>query len=225
MVMNWLPYADGRISILIYYQVPEDVEMWNKENIYIGSKSPVKVITAYYDQFRKDFTAFLKCRSEEVVAGGGMVLTILGRKSENAVTKECCYIWELLALSLKELVSEGAIEEEKLHSFNIPQYTPSPAEVKKEVEEEGSFTVSRLVASEVRWAACGGGDFAEADSGDDGYNVAKCMRSVAEPLLVEHFGESIIEQLFGKYERILRDRMAKEETKFVNVTISVIRRE
>lgn len=199
--------------------------MWNKENIYIGSKSPVKAITAYYNQFRKDFSAFLKCRSEEVVAGGGMVLTILGRKSENAASKECSYIWELLALSLKELVSEGEIEEEKLHLFNIPQYTPSPAEVEKEVEEEGSFSVSCLVASEVRWAACGGGSFTEADSSDDGYNVAKCMRSVAEPLLVEHFGETIIEKLFEKYEKILTDRMTKEETKFINVTISVKRKE
>ena len=200
-------------------KVPEGVEEWNKEEIYIGSKSMAPAINAYYNQFRVDFDTFLKCRSEEVVGGGAMVLTILGRKSENAASKECCYIWELLALSLKEMVSEGAIEEEKLHSFNIPQYTPSPAEVKRSVEEEGSFAISRLEATEIRWADCGSGE-----SGYESYDVAKCMRSVAEPLLVEHFGESIIDELFVKYQRILTDRMSKEETKFVNVTVSLIRR-
>lgn len=202
-------------------QVPEGLKIWNKEDIYIGSRSPAPVINAYYDQFRTDFRTFLKCRSEEVVGGGGMVLTILGRKSENAASKECCYIWELLALSLKELVSEGVIEEEKLRLFNIPQYTPSPAEVRRSVEEEGSFTISSLEASEIRWADCGAG---VSSGADDGYNVAKCMRAVAEPMLAVHFGESIVEQLFDKYQRILSDRMSKEETKFVNVTVSVIRR-
>ncbi|KAG6383787.1 hypothetical protein SASPL_144870 [Salvia splendens] len=72
------------------------------------------------------------------------------------------------------MVSEGAIEEEKLHSFNIPQYTLSLAEVRRSVEEEGSFAISRLESSEIRWAECGGGS----------YDVAKCMRSVAEPLLL-----------------------------------------
>ncbi|KAL1567915.1 salicylate carboxymethyltransferase-like isoform X2 [Salvia divinorum] len=114
------------------------------------------------------------------------------------------------------MVSEGAIEEEKLHSFNIPQYMPSPAEVRRSVEEEGSFAITRLEVSEIRWADCG--------SSGGGEDVAKCMRSVAEPMLVEHFGESIIDELFGKYQRILTDRMSKEETKFINVTVSLIRR-
>ncbi|XP_047966810.1 salicylate carboxymethyltransferase-like [Salvia hispanica] len=216
---NSLHFVHSSYSLMWLSKVPEGVEEWNKEEIYIGSKSMAPAINAYYNQFRVDFDTFLKCRSEEVVGGGAMVLTILGRKSENAASKECCYIWELLALSLKEMVSEGAIEEEKLHSFNIPQYTPSPAEVKRSVEEEGSFAISRLEATEIRWADCGSGE-----SGYESYDVAKCMRSVAEPLLVEHFGESIIDELFVKYQRILTDRMSKEETKFVNVTVSLIRR-
>nr|QCF60516.1 perillic acid O-methyltransferase [Salvia dorisiana] len=214
-VANSLHFVHSSYSLMWLSKVPEGVEKWNKEEIYIGSGSPAPVINAYYSQFRLDFDTFLKCRSEEVVGGGAMVLTILGRKSENAASKECCYIWELLALSLKEMVSEGAIEEEKVHSFNIPEYTPSPAEVRRSVEEEGSFAITRLEASEIRWAECGGGG---------SYDVAKCMRSVAEPLLVEHFGGSIIDELFEKYKRILTDRMSKEEMKFINVTVSLIRR-
>ncbi|KAI3450980.1 hypothetical protein Pfo_007645, partial [Paulownia fortunei] len=223
---NSLHFVHSSYSLMWLSKVPEGVEM-NKENIYMASTSPQNVIKAYYEQFQIDFSTFLKCRSEEVVPGGKMVLTILGRKSDDASSKEGCYIWELLAVALQEMVSEGLIEEEKLHTFHIPQYTPSPKEVATEVEKDGSFAINRLEASEITWAACGNGfcspDSAKAD--DDGYNVAKCMRSVAEPLLVEHFGELVIDQLFYKYEKILSDRMSKEDTKFINVTVSMTRRE
>lgn len=78
----------------------------NKENIYMASTSPPSVIQAYYEQFQKDFSTFLKCRSEELVSGGRMVLTILGRKNDDPTSKECCYIWDLLAMALKQMVSE-----------------------------------------------------------------------------------------------------------------------
>ncbi|KAK4434005.1 Salicylate carboxymethyltransferase [Sesamum alatum] len=217
-----LHFVHSSYSLMWLSKVPERVEM-NKGNIYIASTSPANVINAYYEQFQRDFSTFLRCRSEEVVCGGKMVLTLLGRKSESASSKECCYIWELLALSLKEMVSQGVIEEEKLDSFNIPQYTPSLSEVKTEVEKEGSFTINCLEASEIAWAACGGSGFYSPE-GDDGYDVAKCMRSVAEPLLVEHFGELVIDQLFENYRNILSDRMSKEDTKFINVTVSMTRK-
>ncbi|KAL0432096.1 UNVERIFIED_CONTAM: Salicylate carboxymethyltransferase [Sesamum radiatum] len=222
-----LHFVHSSYSLMWLSKVPERLEM-NKANIYIASTSPASVINAYYKQFQRDFSTFLRCRSEEVVGGGKMVLTLLGRKSESASSKECCYIWELLALSLKEMVSQGVIEEEKLESFNIPQYTPSLSDVKTEVEKEGSFSINNLEASEITWASCGDSGIYSpeySEKGDDGYNVAKCMRSVAEPLLVEHFGELVIDQLFEIYRNILSDRMSKEDTKFINVTVSMTRRE
>lgn len=87
------------------FQVPEGVEC-NKGNIYIASTSPPGVIDAYYKQFQKDFSVFLKCRAEELVSGGRMVLTILGRRSEDPSSSECCCIWELLAMALNDMVSE-----------------------------------------------------------------------------------------------------------------------
>ncbi|KAL6993532.1 nicotinamide N-methyltransferase [Sarracenia purpurea var. burkii] len=41
-----------------------------------------------------------------MVAGGRMVLTILGRESDDPSSRECCYIWKLLALALNEMVSQ-----------------------------------------------------------------------------------------------------------------------
>ncbi|KAE8010526.1 hypothetical protein FH972_006893 [Carpinus fangiana] len=205
-------------------QVPEALES-NKGNIYMASSSPPGVLRAYYEQFQRDFSMFLSCRAEELVTGGRMVLTFLGRSSEDPSSKECCYIWELLALALNDMVSEGLVEEEKMDSFNIPQYTPSPSEVKSEVVKEGSFSIDHLEVSEVNWNAYDSGFNSSDAVSDGGYNVAKCMRAVAEPLLISHFGDAIIEEVFRRYKEILSDRLSKEKTRFINVTVSLIKRE
>lgn len=204
-------------------QVPDGLES-NKGNIFMASTSPPCVLTAYYEQFQRDFSLFLKCRSEELVAEGRMVLTFLGRKSQDPSSKECCYIWELLSTALNYMVSEGLLEEEKVNCFNVPQYTPSPAEIKSEVIKEGSFTIDHLEVSEVNWNAYQDDfKFNEAADAfnDGGYNVANCMRAVAEPLLVSQFGEEIIDEIFKRYREIVSDRMTKEKTKFINVTVSL----
>lgn len=82
-------------------QVPHGLET-NKRNIYIASTSPPGIVKAYYQQFQNDFSKFLIHRAEELVPEGRMVLTLLGRRSEDAVS----YIWELLAMALSEMVSE-----------------------------------------------------------------------------------------------------------------------
>ncbi|MBA0620148.1 hypothetical protein Godav_005914 [Gossypium davidsonii] len=118
---------------------------------------------------------------------------------------------------------QGLIEEEKLNSFNIPMYTPSPAEVKYEVVKEGSFNIDRLEVTEVNWNAyLDETDLSDAFK-DGGYNVAKCMRAVAEPLLASYFGEEILDEVFRRYTQIISDRLSKEKNEFVNVTVSLIK--
>ncbi|KAH7566368.1 hypothetical protein JRO89_XS08G0145900 [Xanthoceras sorbifolium] len=218
-----LHFVHSSYSLQWLSQVPEGLES-NRGNIYMASTSPESVLKAYYQQFEKDFSLFLKCRSEELVTGGRMVLTFLGRKSEDPSSKECCYIWELMAMALNDM---GLIEEEKMDSFNIPQYTPSPFEIKSQVLKEGSFAVDRLEVSHVNWNAYnnngfnGVADHAILKDSGGGYNVAQCMRAVAEPLLVSHFGEAIIDEVFDRYREIITDRMSKENTEFVNVTVSL----
>ncbi|KAL6345271.1 hypothetical protein AAG906_015754 [Vitis piasezkii] len=197
-----LHFVHSSYSLQWLSQVPRGLES-NKGNIYMASSSPPSVLKAYYEQFQSDFSMFLRCRSEELLGGGTM---------------------ELLAVALNDMVSEGLIDEEKMDSFNIPQYTPSPAEVKCEVEKEGSFTINRLEVSEVNWNAYHG-EFCPSDAHKDGgYNVAKLMRAVAEPLLVSHFGDGIIEEVFSRYKKIVADRMTREKTEFVNVTVSMTKR-
>ncbi|WJZ86058.1 hypothetical protein VitviT2T_005557 [Vitis vinifera] len=99
-----LHFVHSSYSLQWLSQVPRGLE--NKGNIYMASSSPPSVLKAYYEQFQSDFSMFLRCRSEELLGGGTMVLTFLGRRSEDPSSKECCYIWELLAVALNDMVSE-----------------------------------------------------------------------------------------------------------------------
>ncbi|ONI32609.1 hypothetical protein PRUPE_1G375800 [Prunus persica] len=51
----------------------------NRGKIYISKTSPQCVLDAYSLQFHEDFSSFLKSRAEEVVGGGRMVLSLIGR--------------------------------------------------------------------------------------------------------------------------------------------------
>ena len=69
---------------------------------------------AYYEQYQRDFSLFLKCRAEELVEGGRMVLTFLGRRSDDPSSKDGCYIWELLATALSDMVLQVYIPNNSL---------------------------------------------------------------------------------------------------------------
>ncbi|MFS7983526.1 putative salicylate carboxymethyltransferase [Helianthus anomalus] len=108
--------------------------------------------------------------------------------------------------------------------FNIPQYTPSHKEVSNEVNKEGSFVIDCLEVSEVNWDACTNQNLNLSKDDTQGVNMSKCMRAVAEPLLLSHFGESIIEEVFARYTNVIKNRMSKEDAKLVNVTVSMTRK-
>jgi len=82
----------------------------NKGCVYICDKSPEVVSQAYYKQFQEDFSLFLRSRSEELVVGGKMVLTFLGRRGPEHVDRGNSFFWEILTRSFTILVS-------KVHCF------------------------------------------------------------------------------------------------------------
>ncbi|XP_022978517.1 salicylate carboxymethyltransferase-like [Cucurbita maxima] len=213
-----LHFVHSSYSLHWLSQAPEGMEMENKGNIFIDSTSPENVIEAFHRQFQKDFSLFLKCRGEEVVAGGGMALTLLGRTDKNY-----CYAYHLLNLALNKMVAEGMVEKEKMVRFNIPNFMPTPQEIKEEIQKEGSFMIKRLEVSRIDW------NFYNIDSSsvdvgvDSSYNIAKCIRSVMEPLMIPHFGEPIMEQLFDRYRKVVKDEMANKKIEFINLTVSLVR--
>ncbi|XP_019180721.1 PREDICTED: salicylate carboxymethyltransferase-like [Ipomoea nil] len=187
-----LHFVHSSSSLHWLSQIPKGLEE-NKGNIRIAASSPPSVIKAYYDQFERDFSTFFKCRSEELVMGGRMILSFTGRKSESHnPSHDVLNIWTLLANCLKDLVTKGLVEEEKLNSFHLPMYEPSLKEVKMVVEKEGSFSINVLEGYTH--------DFGE--SVKDGA-IINTVRAVVEPLVVSHFGGGIIDQVFNKYEEMI----------------------
>ncbi|KAG6603957.1 Salicylate carboxymethyltransferase, partial [Cucurbita argyrosperma subsp. sororia] len=190
-----LHFVFSSYSIHWLSQVPEGLEC-NKGNIFASHRSPNQALEAYQKQHQKDFSTFLKCRGEELVVGGRMVL-----------------------------ISTGVIEEEKVNSFNLPVLTPSLSEVKGIVSSEGSFSIDRFEVSKISWNVfddpqCN----IESNIGvNKECNYAKCIRSVVvvESLFVPHFGEAIIDQLFNRYEEIMKDYTLKEEAGNINLTLSL----
>lgn len=78
----------------------------NKGKIYISKSSPICVLEAYSQQFPNDFSLFLESRSQEIVLGGRMVLSLLGRGSLDPTITQSSYTAEFLALALMSMVSE-----------------------------------------------------------------------------------------------------------------------
>ncbi|KAL5831816.1 hypothetical protein ACOSQ4_017170 [Xanthoceras sorbifolium] len=176
---------------------------------WLSKSSPPSVYKAYLEQIQRDFSSFLSLCSEEIIVGGCMVLTFVGRSIPDPSSKDCCYLWELLAKSFLELVDEGLVEAAKVDSFDIPCYHPC--------EEQ-------MEIFEVNW-----------DPRDDasnkefvfnkymsGKNIANCVRAGTEPMLLAcHFGKSIIDTLFNRYANHVAQHLAVEKTKFIEIVISM----
>ena len=80
----------------------------------MAKASPPDVFEAYLEQFQKDFSLFLSLRSEEIIQGGRVVLTFLGRSIDDPRSKDCCLFWELLAKSLLDLAAKVSLFSFKL---------------------------------------------------------------------------------------------------------------
>ncbi|KAK7321771.1 hypothetical protein VNO77_32697 [Canavalia gladiata] len=194
----------------------------NKGKIFISKSSPQCVLDAYSQQFKNDFSLFLVSRSQEMVAKGRMVLSLMGRESMDPTTPHSCYHWELLAQALMSLVSEGLVEEEKVDSFDAPYYAPCLEEIKLEIQKEGSFVVESDEAFEIDWD---GGMESQSDSPRrSGERVAKTIRAVVESMLESHFGCHIIDELFQRYAELVEDHLSKSRTNYINLVISLVKR-
>ncbi|KAK2660569.1 hypothetical protein Ddye_007102 [Dipteronia dyeriana] len=224
-----LHFVHSSSSLHWLSQVPPSLQsntckVLNKGKIYISKSSPECVLDAYSVQFQKDFSVFLKSRAQEMVPGGHMVLSFMGRRTTDPTTEESCHQLELLANALMSMVSEGLVEEEKVDSFNIPYYAPCPEELKLEIQKQGSFVVDRLEAFEIDWD----GGFEDMNcplgAASRGQRVAKTIRAVVESMVEYHFGKNIMDDLFRRYADLVEDHLYKKGTKYINLVLSIIRK-
>ncbi|CAL5197555.1 unnamed protein product [Lathyrus oleraceus] len=224
-----LHFVHSSYSLQFLSKVPEGVDN-NKGNIYLAKTSPPNVFKAYLEQYQSDFSFFLKCRSEELVEGGSLVVTLIGRIGEDPVYKDCCAVWETMAMGLNDMVKQGTIKEESVSSFNIPIYYPCQAEVKKEIDTQGSFDINYLETSEVNFSELDNWDGSDFTSKkpeslkDAEFNMENCFRAVAEPMLMGHFGESVTKEAFNRFLKNAADHMPKDKTKVTNITMSLTRK-
>ncbi|KAJ4850649.1 hypothetical protein Tsubulata_045767, partial [Turnera subulata] len=108
---NSLHFVHSSYSLHYLSQVPaglvsESGVPLNKGNICLAKTSSPSVHKAYEDQFEKDFTSFICSRSLEMVSGGRMVLTFMGRSAHNPACKYGSEIWQVIGDALKEMVDE-----------------------------------------------------------------------------------------------------------------------
>ncbi|KAL3734689.1 hypothetical protein ACJRO7_023951 [Eucalyptus globulus] len=196
----------------------------NKGKLYISKTSPECVARAYADQFKRDFSRFLGSRSAEMVTAGRMVLTLMGRIS-NDPSSESAFLWELLSLALLAMASEGLVEETKVDSFDAPYYAPSAEELKCEITNEGSFAIDYLETFEASWDYFGCGEEYVQFSG---VRVAKMVRAVVESMLESHFGGGILvvmDELFRRYAEMVDDYLSKNRAKNILAVVSLIRKD
>ncbi|GAU15275.1 hypothetical protein TSUD_03420 [Trifolium subterraneum] len=58
-----------------------------------------------------------------------------------------------------------------------------------------------------------------------GERVAKTIRAVVESMLESHFGSHIMDDLFQRYAKLVEDHLSKTRTKYINLVISLVKRQ
>ncbi|XP_015693529.2 anthranilate O-methyltransferase 3-like [Oryza brachyantha] len=214
------------------FQQSSTGEFLNEGNIYIAKTTPEPVIKQYQELFYNDFSKFLALRHQELVPGGQMVLTFLGRKNGDVFDGNLSVLYGLISQALQSLVMEGLVEKEKLDSFNVPNYAPSVAEVKTVLEWSRLFTVNKIQILEPSWdpyvedddSQPRGQQVRPIDTARSGVNVAKCLRAVLEHLIATNFGASVLDVLFSRFARNVAEFLEKREGKHSVIVLSLTAR-
>ncbi|XP_042040813.1 loganic acid O-methyltransferase-like isoform X1 [Salvia splendens] len=203
-------------------KVPEEIidsksPAWNKARIhYTNTDASPHVAKGYLEQFKRDLRAFLSARGEEIVKGGLMFLIIPGL-AEGLTHSQSSYavIFRLLESSVLELANEviviviilnlskkkkrigfayfmrlvcilqGVIGKGEVDGFNLAFYFPRKGEVREVIEEDGCFSVERAEMINPR-------------SNIRARVIVGHLRAGMEGSFTEHFGESVMEKVFGR---------------------------
>lgn len=91
---------------------------------------------------------------------------------------------------------------------------------------EGSFFLDQLQITETNWDTNDNDDNKGYffDKKASGQHVAKYIRALTESMLVTHFGEEIIEELFERFAEKVGELLSKEKPKCANITFSMTKK-
>ncbi|KAJ0253641.1 hypothetical protein HA466_0112970 [Hirschfeldia incana] len=217
-----LHLAHSSFSLHWLSKVPDGLEN-NNTSIHINDTSPLDVYKSYLNQFKNDFSLFLRMRSEEIVPNGQMVLTFVGRKVSDPLSKDCFQVWSLLSDCILDLVSEGIVKESEMHSFNMPFYNPNEEEVREVVINEGSFKINKVETHDhiVPYKIEKDEEELSLQFIEAGKERATGIRCITEALLAAHFGETVIDQVFGKYAQYMAKYLSVS-SHCPNMTLNIV---
>jgi len=105
-------------------------------------------------------------------------------------------------------------------SFDAPYYAPCMEEVKKVIENEGSFIAEEHDAYEIEWD---GGMKLQSDSLSRGERVSRTLRAVLESMLESHFGSHIMDELFRRFGEHVDEHLSNTDTKYINLVVSLVK--
>ncbi|KAK7390452.1 hypothetical protein VNO78_25762 [Psophocarpus tetragonolobus] len=147
-----------------------------------------------------------------------MVLTFIGREK----TQEISHGGEVIGMVLKDMALEGLVDKAELESFNVPVYCPTIEEVGQVIEAERSFTIQTLKTFKMGWDA----NLQEEvdyvlDSKMRGGFIAKSIRSVFEPLLMNVFGKDIMDELFSRLATKASQLIELDKLYYTNLVMSM----
>ncbi|KAL6975998.1 hypothetical protein U1Q18_024792, partial [Sarracenia purpurea var. burkii] len=209
--LHWLSKVPPEI-------VDKNSPAWNKGKIYCAGNDE-EVTKAYFAQFQVDMEAFLDARYRELVGGGLVVIQMPCVPNGGVLPSQtgAGMIHELLGDSFFDMVNMGIIPEEKVNSFNLPQYLPSIEELEKVIETNNRFTIEKIgTLSHPTNAA----PF-------DVKRSAAQVRAIMESIMEEHFGSQHMDQLFGLFaEKLEESRLVfdKEIRKDVDLFVLLKRK-
>ncbi|MCO5615000.1 hypothetical protein L7F22_069287 [Adiantum nelumboides] len=145
-------------------QVPAAVKdpaslAWNENGTWILQGCKPETAMAYKEQFQKDFTCFLRHRSQELVPGGLLFCVIIASTIDHDANSTTTlqarldhnHLHTNLQAAWRQLVSEGLLEQESLDAFNFPLFMPTIDEV-KEVVCDDALVSAELEVVEMEYA-------------------------------------------------------------------------
>ncbi|CAA0839644.1 S-adenosyl-L-methionine-dependent methyltransferases superfamily protein [Striga hermonthica] len=171
---------------------------------YSGAGNEVR--RAYREQYEVDMRDFLSSRAEELVPGGLMLLLVLGFPDGEVLSDSGIGVaFQILGSCLHHMAKMGKLSEDKVDSFNLPFYYPSPSELKTLIEANGLFHIERM-------ANLGGAMRCKPDP----QALTWHLRVVIEGLIEKHFGirgsGMVMDELFRLYfQKLLKSPILVDE--------------
>lgn len=115
------------------------------------------------------------------------------------------------------------LKRKKLDSFKLPYYAAAPEEVRNVLETEGSFKIRRFEIFEVDWEANmdKGNKNLKPEKHGRGNHVAMSIRVVVQSVLVSHFGDEIMDNMFDMYAIKVEECLKVEKGEYTNMVITM----